>query len=149
MTYSPGPKAMGALVDAAVAKGDVVVSVGGDGMLSSLAGLVAKAAGTLAVVPAGRGNDFARMLGLPEDPAALATVLLDKEARPVDLVSLSLPGVAEPRIVAGSVYCGVDARAGEIVDKVALAALGDPVPLRRAARAGDVQAGPLRRLRRR
>jgi diacylglycerol kinase (ATP) len=117
VTYSPGPKAMGALVDAAVAKGDVVVSVGGDGMLSSLAGLVAAAQGTLAVVPAGRGNDFARMLKLPEDPVALAALLLEKEARPVDLLRLTLPGVAEPRIVAGSVYCGIDARAGEIVDK--------------------------------
>ena len=117
VTYSPGPKAMGALVAAAVDKGDVVVSVGGDGMLSSLAGLVAKAKGTLAVVPAGRGNDFARMLGLPEDPTELATLLLEKEVRQVDLVQLTLPGGAEPRIVAGSVYCGIDARAGEIVDK--------------------------------
>ena len=116
VTYSPGPKAMGTLVDAAVAKGDVVVSVGGDGMLSSLAGLVAKANGTLAVVPAGRGNDFARMLGLPDDPGALAALLLDEEARQVDLVALTLPGAVEPRVVAGSVYCGVDARAGEIVD---------------------------------
>ena len=68
VTYSPGPRAMGALVDAAVARGDVVVSVGGDGMLSSLAGLVSAAGGTLGVVPAGRGNDFARMLGLPSRP---------------------------------------------------------------------------------
>ena len=41
-------------------------------------GLVAKACGTLGVVPAGRGNDFARMLGLPEDPAALAALLLEQ-----------------------------------------------------------------------
>ncbi|WP_372734853.1 diacylglycerol kinase family protein [Nocardioides sp.] len=116
VTYSPGPKAMGALVDAAVERGDIVVSVGGDGMLSSLAGLVANRGGTLAVVPAGRGNDFARMLGLPEDPAELAQILLDSTARAVDLISVTLPG-AEPRVVAGSVYCGVDARAGEIVDK--------------------------------
>lgn len=116
VTYSPGPKAMDGLVAAAVAKGDVVVSVGGDGMLSSLAGLVAAAGGTLAVVPAGRGNDFARMLGLPEDPTALTTLLLEADARTVDLVQLSLPG-AQKRVVAGSVYCGVDARAGEIVDK--------------------------------
>jgi len=116
VTYSPGPKAMGALVSAAVQKGDVVVSVGGDGMLSSLAGLVAREKGTLAVVPAGRGNDFARMLGLPEDPAELATLLLEKEPRDVDLVQLSLPGAEEKRVVAGSVYCGIDARAGEIVD---------------------------------
>ena len=109
---------MGALVAAAVDKGDVVVSVGGDGMLSSLAGLVAKAGGTLGVVPAGRGNDFARMLGLPEDPAGAGHAAARAgRARQVDLVSLTLPGAAEPRVVAGSVYCGVDARAGEIVDK--------------------------------
>lgn len=117
VTYSPGPKAMGALVAAAVAKGDVVVSVGGDGMLSSLAGLVAQEGGTLAVVPAGRGNDFARMLGIPDEPEAVAALLLDAEPRPVDLVRLTLPGAPETRVVAGSVYCGVDARAGEIVDK--------------------------------
>jgi diacylglycerol kinase family enzyme len=116
VTYSPGPRAMGALVAAAVERGDVVVSVGGDGMLSSLAGLVSAAGGTLGVVPAGRGNDFARMLGLPSAPADVATLLLSGEARQVDLLSLSLPG-ADPRLVAGSVYSGVDARAGEIVDK--------------------------------
>uniref|UniRef100_UPI002B2709A6 diacylglycerol/lipid kinase family protein n=1 Tax=Nocardioides sp. TaxID=35761 RepID=UPI002B2709A6 len=66
VTYSPGPLAMAGLVEQAVARGDVVVSVGGDGMLSSLAGGVSQVGGTLAVVPAGRGNDFARMLGLPE-----------------------------------------------------------------------------------
>jgi len=117
VTYSPGPKAMGALVEAAVAKGDVVVSVGGDGMLSSLAGLVARANGTLAVVPAGRGNDFARMLGIPDGPHEVAALLVEAEPRSVDLVQLTLPGAAEPRVVAGSVYCGIDARAGEIVDK--------------------------------
>ena len=63
VTYSPGPKAMAGLVDAALGRGDVIVSVGGDGMLSSLAGPVSRADGTLAVLPAGRGNDFARMLG--------------------------------------------------------------------------------------
>ena len=116
VTYSPGPRAMGALVAAAVERGDVVVSVGGDGMLSSLAGLVSLAGGTLGVVPAGRGNDFARMLGLPSDPAEVAALLMEGALRRVDLVKLSLPG-APPRLVAGSVYCGVDARAGEIVDR--------------------------------
>ncbi len=116
VTYSPGPRAMGALVAAAVERGDVVVSVGGDGMLSSLAGLVSTAGGTLGVVPAGRGNDFARMLGLPSDPAEVAALLLEGEVRQVDLLSLTFPGAA-PRLVAGSVYSGVDARAGEIVDR--------------------------------
>jgi diacylglycerol kinase family enzyme len=116
VTYSPGPLAMGALVAAAVERGDVVVSVGGDGMLSSLAGLVSAAGGTLGVVPAGRGNDFARMLGLPSEPAGVAALLIGGEVGKVDLLALSLAGAA-PRVVAGSVYSGVDARAGELVDR--------------------------------
>lgn len=116
VTYSPGPLAMAALVTDAVERGDVVVSVGGDGMLSSLAGLVSSAGGTLGVVPAGRGNDFARMLGLPTDPPAVASLLLSGTVRSVDLLSLTLPS-APARLVAGSVYSGVDARASEIVDR--------------------------------
>lgn len=116
VTYSPGPKAMAGLVDEALGRNDVVVSVGGDGMLSSLAGAVSRADGTLAVLPAGRGNDFARMLGLPDAAADQARLLLEGDVRRVDLLSLGLPGAGERR-VAGSVYSGVDARASEIVDK--------------------------------
>ena len=119
VTYSPGPRAMGDLVEAALGRGEVIVSVGGDGMLSSLAGPVAAGGGTLAVLPAGRGNDFARMLGLPEDPQALATTLLEGEVRSVDLLAFDLPD-QPTRMVAGSVYCGVDAVASEIVDRAHL-----------------------------
>ena len=115
VTYSPGPHAMVELVDEAVGRGDVVVSVGGDGMLSSLAGLVSARGGTAGVLPAGRGNDFARMLGLPETPDAQAELLLSRTARPIDLLAVTLGG--ERRLVAGSVYAGVDARAAEIVDR--------------------------------
>lgn len=110
VTYSPGPEACLALVAEAVGRGDVVVSVGGDGMLSSIAGAVAQHGGTLGIVPAGRGNDFARMLGIPDDPMAQADVLLAGNRRPVDLIAYG------DRLVAGSVYAGVDARAAEIVD---------------------------------
>jgi diacylglycerol kinase (ATP) len=118
VTYSPGPQAMARLVDEAVGRGDVIVSVGGDGMLSSLAGLVAGRDATLAVVPAGRGNDFARMLGIPDDPEGQARVLLESGVRRIDLLSVTGfgRGTGESRMVAGSVYAGVDARAAEIVD---------------------------------
>lgn len=121
VTYSPGPRAMGDLVTAAIARGDVVVSVGGDGMLSSVAGSVSVGGGTLAVLPAGRGNDFARMLGLPEDPVGQARLLLEGAVRPVDLLAIrGLDGSGDQgrqeRLVAGSVYAGVDARASELVD---------------------------------
>ena len=112
MTYSPGPQATRALATEAVERGDVVVSVGGDGMLSSLAGLVSGLGGTLGIVPAGRGNDFARMLGLPgrAGPAGRGP------ARPPSRARSTCCAVGD-RLVAGSVYAGVDARAAAIVDR--------------------------------
>lgn len=117
VTYSPGPQAMGELVTEAVGRGDVVVSVGGDGMLSHLAGPVAAAGGTLAILPAGRGNDFARMLGVPDEPAAVARLLLTADPAPVDLLGWTVPGAAT-RVVAGSTYAGVDARAAALVHRM-------------------------------
>ena len=111
VTYSPGPHAMQSLVAAALGRGDVVVSVGGDGMLSSLAGLVSTGGGVLGVLPSGRGNDFARMLGLPTSAPEQAELLLSGRTRQVDLLQYG------DRIVAGSVYAGVDARASELVDR--------------------------------
>ena len=53
-----------------------VIACGGDGTVSQMAGLVADARGTLAIVPTGSGNDFARHLGIPRGniDAAVATI---------------------------------------------------------------------------
>lgn len=104
------------LVADATAAGHVVVSVGGDGMLASLAGVVAASGGVMGMVPAGRGNDFARMLGLPSEPAAVAAALVGP-TRKVDLLRVTQPS-GETRMVAGSVYFGLDAIAGEYVEKL-------------------------------
>ncbi|WP_435771573.1 diacylglycerol/lipid kinase family protein [Nocardioides sp. SYSU DS0651] len=124
VSYTTSAADVPELVDVAVARDAVVVSVGGDGMLSSVAGCVAERDGVLAVLPAGRGNDFARMLAVPHDAAAQARLLLDAVPRPVDLLRATQPSAesgAEPGagsvVVAGSVYAGVDARAAEIVDR--------------------------------
>lgn len=115
VTYTTSAAETPALVASAVGADAVVVSVGGDGMLSSVAGAVAAHDGVLAVVPAGRGNDFARMLGVPHDTAAQAALLLGGEERRIDLLGAGLAG--RTSVVAGSVYAGVDARAAEIVDR--------------------------------
>ena len=116
VSYTSSPSVVPDLVDAAIAAGRVVVSVGGDGMLSSVAGAVVDAGGELAVIPAGRGNDFARMLEVPTDEEGQVALLLHGKPAPVDLLSVTMPG-RTPTLVAGSVYAGVDARAAEIVDR--------------------------------
>lgn len=116
VSYTSSPAVVPDLVMIAVAAGRVVVSVGGDGMLSSVAGAVVDAGGELAVIPAGRGNDFARMLEVPADEDGQVALLLSGTPTPVDLLSVAMPG-RPTALVAGSVYAGVDARAGEIVDR--------------------------------
>jgi YegS/Rv2252/BmrU family lipid kinase len=111
LTYSPGPVACAQLAAESCGHGQVVVAVGGDGMLSSVAGAVVAAGGVLGIVPSGRGNDFARMLGLASDPEQVARTLLDGEETVVDVVD------AGRRVVLGSVYAGVDSLASEIVDR--------------------------------
>ena len=104
------------IVAEATTAGGVVVSVGGDGMLASLAGVVSSNGGVLGIVPAGRGNDFARMLGLSSEPEAVAETLVGPTRR-VDLLRVTLP-TGQIRMVAGSAYFGLDAIAGEYVEKL-------------------------------
>ena len=100
----------------AIDANETPVVMSGDGLIGAVGGAMAGVHAPLGMIPAGRGNDFARMLGLPEDAESQARLLLEGAVRRVDLLSFTLPG-AEPRRVAGSVYSGVDARAGEIVDR--------------------------------
>jgi diacylglycerol kinase (ATP) len=59
----------------AFGRGDGVVVCGGDGTVAEVAGVAAECDGTIAVVPTGAGNDFARHLGIgarrPLDALAL------------------------------------------------------------------------------
>jgi diacylglycerol kinase (ATP) len=60
----------------ALDRGRGVVACGGDGLVSTVAGLAAEHDGVLALVPAGSGNDLARHLGIPLGDAAAAAALL-------------------------------------------------------------------------
>ncbi|MEU1056462.1 YegS/Rv2252/BmrU family lipid kinase [Streptomyces sp. NPDC005876] len=91
-------------------RGRVVLAVGGDGIAGCVGGALSGTGAPLGLVPAGRGNDFARALGLPADPADLARLLLRGEPRPVDTVEVT-SAVHGRTVVLGSVYAGVDALA--------------------------------------
>jgi len=103
------------LAASGVQAGQVVVAVGGDGLAGALSGVVASAGGTYGIIPAGRGNDLARVLAIPAEPADAVLVLTGGQARQVDLIGVSTPGQPES-IVAGSVYAGIPSVAGEIAN---------------------------------
>jgi diacylglycerol kinase (ATP) len=96
----------------------VVVAVGGDGLAGALAGAAAAArpGARYGIIPAGNGNDLARSLGLPSSAAAAARVLTAGRERPTDLIAVAAASQPEV-IVAGSVYLGIPAVAGEIANR--------------------------------
>lgn len=102
---------------AAVGSGTTVVAVGGDGMVRSVAGAVVAGDGLLGIVPGGRGNDFARQLGLPLEPDAVAAALLGGGERRVDVIEATGPALGAPEVVLGSVYVGVDSLTSAFVDR--------------------------------
>jgi YegS/Rv2252/BmrU family lipid kinase len=69
----------------AAADGEVVVAVGGDGLVGPLAGELRNSETPLAIIPAGRGNDFARVLGIPRDPTEAAVLAVRGEERLIDI----------------------------------------------------------------
>jgi diacylglycerol kinase (ATP) len=106
------------LAVAAAGRGDVAVAFGGDGMVGTLAAAVAGADGVLGIIPVGRGNDFARTLGVPLRPADAARVLAEGRVRRVDLIGVGR-AQGDEMIVAGSVYLGIPAVTAEIARRSA------------------------------
>jgi diacylglycerol kinase family enzyme len=104
------------LAAAAAQRGEVTVAVGGDGLAGALAGAVADAGGVMALIPAGRGNDLARELGLPPGAAAAAAAILEGQQAELDLLGLSIPGQPEETAVL-SAYLGLPSVAGEIANR--------------------------------
>lgn len=106
----------GELARRAGERGRVVLAVGGDGIAGAVGGALSGTGTVLGLVPAGRGNDFARALDLPAAPAELARLLLDGVPRPVDTVEL-VSAAHDRAVVLGGVYAGVDALANRYANR--------------------------------
>ena len=65
--------------------GDVLMVAGGDGSVNRGAHLCLKTGATLAILPSGTANDFARNLDLPESPGALCRLIAEGVAQRVDV----------------------------------------------------------------
>ncbi|MDQ4072100.1 MAG: diacylglycerol kinase family lipid kinase [Actinomycetota bacterium] len=106
---------------------ETVVAVGGDGHVGSLAGVLRETDTPLAIVPAGRGNDLARVLGIPTDPAAAARLALEGGVRPFDV------GEVDGAPFLGIASLGIDSEANRIANQSRLR--GNAVYLYAALRA--------------
>jgi YegS/Rv2252/BmrU family lipid kinase len=73
------------LARAACDSGEICAAMGGDGIVGAVAGELRDGAGLLAVLPGGRGNDFARKLGVPFDPVEAVALLRDGQEKRIDL----------------------------------------------------------------
>ena len=70
---------------AAAERSETVVAIGGDGLVGLLAGVLRGTDSALAILPAGRGNDLARVLRIPTDPRAAARLALEGPERMLDV----------------------------------------------------------------
>jgi YegS/Rv2252/BmrU family lipid kinase len=72
----------------AVEQGETVAALSGDGLLRPLAGVLKDTPTALAVIPCGRGNDLARVLGIPTDPTAAAELAVNGPERLIDVANV-------------------------------------------------------------
>jgi YegS/Rv2252/BmrU family lipid kinase len=72
----------------AAGRGEVVAAVGGDGLLRPIAGALKGRESPLALIPAGRGNDLARVLGIPRDPGEATRIAVEGAERLLDVASV-------------------------------------------------------------
>ncbi|MGN5240211.1 diacylglycerol kinase [Rhodococcus sp. SJ-3] len=68
---------------------DAVVAVGGDGIVWQAWQATATTGTPVGIVPAGTGNDLARVLGIPDEPGAAADVVATGHRRTIDLGRVS------------------------------------------------------------
>jgi YegS/Rv2252/BmrU family lipid kinase len=99
---------------AAGAAGAITLAVGGDGLVGTLAGAICNTDAALAIIPAGRGNDFARVLGIPTDPAAAARLAVEGEERLLDV------GEVDGKSFVGIASVGFDSDANRIANEAKL-----------------------------
>lgn len=105
------------LAEAAAREGwPAIVAVGGDGTVHEVVNGLMRAAGdgasaALGIVPVGSGNDFAKLAGVPSDPAQALRRIAGGSARAVDV------GSVNGRWFSNGVGIGLDARVAIEVDR--------------------------------
>lgn len=89
----------------AIEAGELPVVISGDGLLGAVGGAMAGSETPLGIVPGGRGNDLARVLGIPDEPEQAVEVILGGHSRRIDV------GEANGKRFLGIVSVGFDSEA--------------------------------------
>jgi YegS/Rv2252/BmrU family lipid kinase len=96
----------------AAGRGETVVALSGDGMVGAMADALRSFPGSvLGVLPGGRGNDFARVLGIPQDAHAACATIADGAPRAVDV------GDVAGKAFVGIASVGFDSDANRIANE--------------------------------
>ena len=98
------------LARGALAADEAPVAMGGDGLTGAVAGEIQGTDGVLGILPGGRGNDFARKLGIPFEPEPACDVLAAWNERAVDVA------MAGGRAYLGIASAGFDSDANEVAN---------------------------------
>ena len=95
-------------------QGETPVAIGGDGLVGTLAGAIEGTDAELAIIPTGRGNDFARVLEIPTDPAQAARLAYQGESKLLDV------GHVDGKSFVGIASAGFDSDANRIANEAKL-----------------------------
>jgi YegS/Rv2252/BmrU family lipid kinase len=91
--------------------GELPVVLSGDGLIGAVGGALAGGETPLGIVPGGRGNDLARVLGIPEDPEGAVDVLAAGRIRRIDV------GEVNGKRFLGIVSVGFDSEANRLANE--------------------------------
>jgi YegS/Rv2252/BmrU family lipid kinase len=96
------------------AAGEIPVILSGDGLIGQAGGALAGSDAPLGMIPAGRGNDLARVLGIPSDVRGAVEVLAAGNRRAIDV------GEANGKRFLGIASFGFDSDANGIANRARL-----------------------------
>jgi YegS/Rv2252/BmrU family lipid kinase len=99
---------------AAAGAGEIPVVVSGDGLIGQVGGVLAGGSTPMGIIPGGRGNDLARVLGIPTEVEGAVDVLAGGAIREIDV------GDAGGRRFLGIASCGFDSDANRIANETKL-----------------------------
>ena len=98
----------------AAEEGEIPVVMSGDGLVGQVGGVLAETDATMGIIPGGRGNDLARVLGIPLEPTGAVAALANGNTKQIDV------GEVNGRRFLCVASCGFDSDANRIANEAHL-----------------------------